>query len=53
MGVVSDDEYNAMVAVARRKVDCFEEIRRLEKQRDLGIITTDVFARKMEELGLA
>jgi len=53
MGVVSDEEYNAMLAVARRKVDCFEDIRRLEKQRELGIITADVFAQKMHDLGLA
>lgn len=53
MGVVSDEEYVSMLAVARRKVDCFEDVRRLEKQRDLGILSAEAFALKMRELGLA
>jgi len=53
MGVVSDDEYVAMLAFARRRVDCFEDVRRLEKQRDLGILSAEAFAAKMRELGFA
>ena len=53
MGVVSDAEYDSMLTIARRKVDCFEEIRRLEKQRDLKIISAEVFADKMREMGFA
>lgn len=53
MGVVSDEEYASMLAVARRKVDCFEDVRRLEKQRDMGILSAEVFAMKMRELGLS
>jgi hypothetical protein len=52
MGVLSDAEYASMLAVARRKLDCFEEIRRLEKQKELGILSAEAFAAKMQELGL-
>ena len=53
MGVLSDAEYASMLAVARRKLDCFEEIRRLEKQKELGILSAEAFAAKMQELGLS
>lgn len=53
MGVVSDEEYTSMLAVARRRIDCFEDVRRLEKQREMGILSAEAFAIKMRELGLA
>jgi hypothetical protein len=52
MGVLSDQEYADMLAVARRRLDCFEEVRRLEKQKELGILSAEAFAIKMQELGL-
>lgn len=52
MGVLSDQEYESMLLVARRRLDCFEDVRRLEKQKALGILSAEAFAAKMRELGL-
>lgn len=39
MDVISQDEYNAKLSSAQKKLDNFEEIRRVEQQCDMGIIT--------------
>lgn len=50
MGVLSEQEYDVLVLRSRRRVDNFEEIRRLEKQRMLGIINDAEFQRRLAEL---
>lgn len=39
MDVMTQDEYNLKLAAAQKKYDNFEEIRRIEAQCDMGIIT--------------
>ena len=39
MDVLSQSEYDQRLSAARKKVDCFEEIRRIEKQFDMKLIT--------------
>lgn len=41
MDLISEDEYNQKINVARKKVDNFEEIRKIEQKYDLGLITID------------
>ena len=41
MDVISRDEYNLKISIARKKVDNFEEIRKIEQQFDMGIITKE------------
>ena len=41
MDVISQDEYNFKISIARKKVDNFEEIRKIEQQFDMGIITKE------------
>lgn len=41
MDVMTQDEYNAKLAIAQKKYDNFEEIRRIEAQCDMGIITKE------------
>ena len=50
MDVISQDEYNYKISVARKKVDNFEEIRRIEQQCDMGIITKEEKNAKIEAL---
>lgn len=49
MDVISLDEYNIKLAIAYKKVEHFEEIRRIEKQCDMRIITE---TEKLEKLRL-
>ena len=49
MDVISQDEYNK-ISVARKKVDNFEEIRRIEQQCEMGIITSEEKNAKIEAL---
>lgn len=41
MEILTQDEYNKKLAIAQKKVDNFEEIRRTEQQFDMGIITRE------------
>lgn len=50
MDVISQDEYNYKISVARKKVDNFEEIRRIEQQCEMGIITNEEKNAKIEAL---
>ena len=50
MDVISKDEYDMKIAIARKKVDNFEEIRRIEQQADMGLITKEEKAMKIEAL---
>ena len=50
MDVISQDEYNFKISVARKKVDNFEEIRRVEQQCEMGIISKEERNAKIEAL---
>ncbi|MBR6372504.1 MAG: hypothetical protein IKS20_04925 [Victivallales bacterium] len=50
MGVISDADYEAKLAQARKKVDHFQDIRMLKKQKELGIITENEMNAKIKEL---
>lgn len=50
MDLLTQDEYDTKVAIARKKVDNFEAIRRIEQQADMGLITKEEKAQKIEEL---
>lgn len=47
MDVISQEEYDEKIALARKKVDNFEAIRRIEQQADMGLITK---AEKQEKI---
>ena len=50
MDVLTQDDYNTKLAIAQKKVDNFEEIRRTEQQFDMGIITKDERDTKIKKL---
>lgn len=50
MDVISQDEYNFKISTARKRLDNFEEIRRIEQQCDMGIITKEEKNAKIEAL---
>lgn len=50
MDVLTQADYDAKIAVARKKVDNFEEIRRAEQQFDMGIITKEEMEAKIKQL---
>ncbi|WP_256183627.1 hypothetical protein [Extibacter muris] len=50
MDVLSKDDYNKKIAIAQKKVDNFEEIRRAEQQFDMGIITREEKEAKIKSL---
>lgn len=50
MDVISKEDFDAKLAIAQRKYDNFEEIRRIEAQCDMGIITKEEKQKKIDEL---
>ncbi|MGN0612632.1 MAG: hypothetical protein ACI4JB_01905 [Porcipelethomonas sp.] len=50
MELLSQEEYDEKVAVARKRVDNFEEIRKVEQQAEMGIITKEEKAEKLKAL---
>ena len=50
MDVISQAEYDEKVAIARKKLDNFEEIKRVEKQLEMNLITREEYAAKMQAL---
>ena len=50
MDIITQDEYDAKLSLARKKMDNFEEIRRIEQQEEMGLITRDEKAQKIEQL---
>jgi len=50
MDIISQDEYDIKVAIARKKVDNFEMIRKIEQQAEMGLITKEEKAQKIEQL---
>ena len=50
MDVITQDDYDVKLAIARKKVDNFELIRKIEQQAEMGLITKEEKAQKIEEL---
>lgn len=50
MELLTQEEYDEKIAIARKKVDNFEEIRRVEQQAEMGLITAEEKATKLKAL---
>lgn len=50
MEVLSQDEYNIKLAIAQKKVDNFELIRKIDQQYDMKLITKEEHDAKIKEL---
>lgn len=50
MGVITDADYTARLAKEMKKLDCFEELRNLKMQKEMGLITDDEMQKKVEAL---
>ena len=50
MGIMDDADYEAQIAQARKKLDHFNDIRKLKKQKELGIITAEELDAKIKAL---
>lgn len=50
MDVITQDDYDVKLAIAKKKVDNFEQIRKIEQQCDMGLITKEEKAQKIEQL---
>lgn len=50
MDLVSQEEYDAKVAAAQRKLDNFEAIRKVEQQYDMKLITKEERDAKLKAL---
>ena len=50
MDVISQDEYDSKLSVVQKKLDNFEEIRKLEKQVDMKLITKEEKEAKIKAL---
>lgn len=50
MDVISQSDYDVRLAIAKKKVDNFEEIRRVKQQADMNLITKEERDAKIKEL---
>ncbi|MBQ6914665.1 MAG: hypothetical protein IJQ65_03015 [Kiritimatiellae bacterium] len=50
MGVISDEDYNAKLSQASKRLDHFDEIRMLKKQKELGLLTSEECEAKINAL---
>lgn len=50
MDVISQDDYDIKLAIAKKKVDNFEEIRRVKQQADMGLISKEEKDAKIKAL---
>lgn len=50
MDIISQNEYDAKLAVAKKKYDNFEQIRRVEQQYDMKLISKEEYDAKVKEL---
>lgn len=50
MDIITQDDYDIKLAAAKKKVDNFELIRKIEQQADMGLITNEEKAQKIAEL---
>ena len=50
MDLLTQEEYDAKLAVAKKKVDNFEQIRKVKQQAEMGLITQEEMEAKLAEL---
>ncbi|MBE6764156.1 MAG: hypothetical protein E7553_07420 [Ruminococcaceae bacterium] len=50
MDLLSQEEYDAKLRMARKRVDHFEDIRRIQQQAEVGVITREEMNAKIQEL---
>lgn len=50
MDIISQNEYNSKISKFRARIDYFEDIRKIEAQYDMGIITLDEKNNKISKL---
>ncbi len=50
LGAITDADYNARLAKANKKLEHFEDIRMLKKQKELGLLTSEEFDEKVKAL---
>ena len=50
MDVITQDDYDIKLAIARKKVDNFELIKKIEQQVEMGLITKEEKEQKIEQL---
>ena len=50
MGAITDADYDAKLAQANKKLEHFEDIRMLKKQKELGLLSSDEFDAKVKAL---
>jgi hypothetical protein len=50
MGAITDADYDARLAQANKKLEHFDEIRMLKKQKELGLLNEDEFQKKVAAL---
>lgn len=50
MEIITQDDYDIKLAIARKKVDNFELIRKIEQQAEMGLITNEEKSQKIEQL---
>ena len=52
MDIISESEYSNKLAIAKEKLDNFDEIRRIKKQCEMELITKDEMDEKLSSLGI-
>lgn len=50
MDIISQEDYNVKLAVAKKKVDNYIEIRKIEQQAEMGLITNEEKEKRIREL---
>lgn len=52
MGVMNQEEHDAKMAIAQKKLDSFTDIRRIKEQKSMGLIDDAEYKKKMAALGV-
>ena len=50
MGILSKEEYDEKMDKAKRKVDYYDEIRKIKMQKTLGVITKSEYDEKIKRV---
>ena len=50
MDIITQEEHDAKLSIAQKKLDNFEAIRKLEQQQDMGIISKEEYQEKLKAL---
>ena len=50
MDIITQEDYNVKLAVAKKKVDNYIEIRKIEQQAEMGLITNEEKEKRIREL---